>query len=319
MLLGVFFNAILWGIMTVQTMMYYQVYKKDSMFLRCFVLYLVLTETANSALYMAMMHGLLIAQFGSEEATTIFPKVLAADPLLAVLVSSPVQMFAAYRIHVLGEGIWISSIVSLLALVSLGGGMWTAQTAMTVGSFQHKAELYPPILMWLLASAVVNVTTTSTFYRSLAKQKIGYRWASQKPIRFVRWAVQTGLFTATFAILDVVCFLSLTNTAIISIWHFVIPELYTISLLSNLNARTGRNHLAGGDVENVMFVTATPSQLEFRTHPWLGGFGWGSTYQTNPDMSFTGSGQYETGVHDRFDRALSSTQPQLNDPPEHSE
>ncbi|KAL0573853.1 hypothetical protein V5O48_008094 [Marasmius crinis-equi] len=313
MLIGVFLNVTLWGIMAVQTMVYYQAYKNlgsnRCMFSQGYcdsqILYLVTAETLNSALDMAMMYELLVAQFGSQEATTFFPKLLAAgmpvsttvdqdnafdflvcplDPILTVLISTPIQVFIAYRIRV----------------ISQGGGLWTASMVIFVRVFARKPELHTPALTWLLASAIADVTITASLYWSLNQRKTGFKHTDDSINRILRLTVQTGLITAIVALLDVICFLALPHTTINFIWDFALSKLYTNALMSTLNARAGWNSLAGVDPYNVLFgmEITSASQINFQSHSRLEGFGWGSTYRTNPELAFTGISRVETDAHD---------------------
>uniref|UniRef100_A0A0W0FRA4 DUF6534 domain-containing protein n=1 Tax=Moniliophthora roreri TaxID=221103 RepID=A0A0W0FRA4_MONRR len=331
MLIGVFFNVILWGIMAVQVMVYYQAYKRDALWLRIFVFYLVIAETANSALDMAMMYEVLIQKWGSPEATVYLPNLLAADPVTTVsetytfvvddspthpqffsqvLISTPIQIFVAYRIRIISQLTWIPVIICLLALVSLAGGVWTAVTATVVRVFARKPELHTPALTWLLSSAIVDVMITASLYWSLTKRKTGFKSTDDSINRIIRLTVQTGLVTAVFALLDVICFLSVPRTTINFIWDFALSKLYSNALLSTLNARAGWNSLAGTDDHNILFGTNqwpsssgedsdSTSRPRFRRNSRgeLRGFGWGSTTITNGEMSFAGmtgqSGTYE--------------------------
>ncbi|KAK7034607.1 hypothetical protein VNI00_012239 [Paramarasmius palmivorus] len=309
--------------MAVQVMVYYQAYKKDALWLRLFILYLVIAETANSALDMTMMYELLIQQWGSPDATIYLPRLLCADPILTVLISTPIQIFIAYRIRIISQLVWIPVIVCLLALVSLGGGLWTAATVKIVKVFARKPELHTPALTWLVTSAIVDVMITSSLYWSLTRRKTGFKSTDDSINRIIRLTVQTGLVTAVFALLDVICFLTVPRTTINFIWDFALSKLYTNALLSTLNARAGWNSLAGTDDHNVLFGTnqwsddeTSTSRPRFRRDSRGGefrGFGWGSTTMTNGEMSFAGvtgqSGTFELESTYRPSRAHSRTRP----------
>ncbi|KAG7096183.1 hypothetical protein E1B28_003633 [Marasmius oreades] len=282
MLIGVFFNVMLWGIMAVQTMAYFQRYKMDALILRFFVSYLIIAETVNSILGMAMVYNLLVTEWGSKNATIYFPELLLADPLLTVLISTPIQIFVAYRIQIISQVIWIPIIVVLLALVSMGGGLWTSVMVRMVKLFARKPELHTPALTWLLASAIADVAITISLCWSLAQRKTGFKRTDDMINRVLRLTVQTGLITAVFALLDVICFLALPRSTINFIWDFALSKLYTNALLSTLNARAGWCSVAGVDTHNVLFGTslapASDGEIESR---WRG-----SMYTTHPELSF---------------------------------
>ncbi|KAL0958474.1 hypothetical protein HGRIS_000613 [Hohenbuehelia grisea] len=64
MLIGVFMNMILYGVLIVQTFMYFQTYKNDSTWLKYFVLYLFIMETFNTGFDISMMFEPLIMHYG---------------------------------------------------------------------------------------------------------------------------------------------------------------------------------------------------------------------------------------------------------------
>ncbi|KAF7430247.1 hypothetical protein PC9H_005949 [Pleurotus ostreatus] len=72
MLIGVFFNTILYGVLVVQMLLYFQTYK-DSAWIRHFILYLLVLETCNTVFDIAMMYEPLILNFGTPDAITYFP------------------------------------------------------------------------------------------------------------------------------------------------------------------------------------------------------------------------------------------------------
>ncbi|KAF9254139.1 hypothetical protein L218DRAFT_589916 [Marasmius fiardii PR-910] len=263
LLIGVFFNVALWGILVVQTMVYFQAYKRDTILLRFFVLYLFVVETVNSGLNIAMMYDSLVTEWGSETATTYFPKclcyllclyeslkkvlssVLMTVPILTVLISTPCQIFVAYRIRIISQIMWIPIMIVLLAFISMAGGLWTAVTNRIIKVFSRLAALHTPALMWLLASAIADLAITVSLYWTLARRKTGFRQTDDIINRILRLTVQTGLITTTFAMLDVICFLALPHTTVNFIWDLALSKLYTNALLSTFNARRGWNSLAG--------------------------------------------------------------------------
>ena len=98
-------------------------------------------------------------------------------------VSTPIQLFFAWRIWALTKSIWIPIIISLFALVSFGnrlsilqpssltlssaGGIWTAAKVVIIKLFALKPELHEPALVWFLASCVSDVCITAVLVFSL--------------------------------------------------------------------------------------------------------------------------------------------------------
>jgi len=236
MLIGAFFNSILFGVMVIQGLIYFQTYK-DSRWLKVFVAYLIVAETLNTGFSIGLLYEPLISKYGQPAATTFFPLVLPAEPIMTVAISTPIQIFIAWRIKIISGRLWIPIIIGILSLISLGGGTWLAYTVIVVRQFARKPELHWPALTWLLASAIADVFITGSLVYSLTKRKTGFVQTDDTINKIIRMTVQTGLITAIFAVLDVICFLVLPNTTLNFVWDLALSKLYTNAVMSTLNAR----------------------------------------------------------------------------------
>ncbi|KAF5383048.1 hypothetical protein D9615_004798 [Tricholomella constricta] len=277
MLIGSYMNTILYGVMAVQVdffyclyrrhilikrqmIIYYQTYKKDANWMRYFMLFLFIVETLNTAFDIAFMYEPLVTKYGTPDATTFFPILLPTDPLLTVIISTPIQIFIAYRIKIISKATWLAIAICILAIISFGGGVWLTVTVIIIRRYSRKPELHWPALVWLLASAIADVTITVSLATNLARRKTGFSGTDDAINRIIRLTIQTGFVTAVFATLDVVCFLALPHTTINFVWDFALSKLYTNALLSTLNARSGWGTIAnttGGN--NVLFGHNSPA------------------------------------------------------------
>ncbi|KAF8167049.1 hypothetical protein K438DRAFT_247458 [Mycena galopus ATCC 62051] len=231
MLIGVFFNMILYGVLVGQ------------------VGFLFFVETANTTLDMAMMYQPLILEYGQK--LVFFPIVFMTEPLCVVLVSMPIQIFFAWRIHQLTKSLWIPAIISVLAVASFAGGVWTATMVQILREFAKKPLLHNSALLWFLAACVADILITV----SLRQKKTGFSTTDSVLDKIIRTTIQTGMITALFSILDVACFMVLphyavacsviNNTPLTStidfVWDLSLSKLYSNCLMSTLNARLKLN------------------------------------------------------------------------------
>ncbi|KAF9262827.1 hypothetical protein L218DRAFT_928856 [Marasmius fiardii PR-910] len=259
MLIGVFLNCILFGIMVVQAFIYYQTYPTDRKWLKIFVAYLFLAETANTACNMYLIYEPVIQRFGKIEALMLFPRMLAAAAILPVLISTPVQMFMAWRIKVITGTYLVGLVICFFSLISLAGGCMVTANVVILKTFDKKDtfRFNFPGVMWFVASAVADVLITVTLVFTLNRRKTGHSKTTSAINRIIRLTIQTGLVTMVFALLDLLLFTLSSKTAISFVFDFCISKLYTNALLSSLNARAGWNHLNNGDDDNVLFGSST--------------------------------------------------------------
>ncbi|KAJ8090739.1 hypothetical protein PM082_018305 [Marasmius tenuissimus] len=262
MLIGTFMNLILFGVLIMQTMTYYQAYSRDSMWIRILVAYLLILEAANSAFSMANMYEALITGFGSQEAVGKFPMLFLTQPILSVLIAFPIQVFFAWRVRLVTGASWISAIIALLALTSCAGGIWTGVKVGVIKTFARKPELHTSALVWFLTSCVADVLITFSLVRSLSQRKTGFTATDSVIDRIIRTTIQTGMITAVCAIGDVVFFMTLEHTALNYIWDLMLVKLYANCLLSTLNSRTTRQKDPSGHFAN-------SSNRDGRSNNWI--------------------------------------------------
>ncbi|PPR03729.1 hypothetical protein CVT24_007377 [Panaeolus cyanescens] len=283
-LLGVCINMILYGFRyearriyqgstpnasPLQCYHYYLTYKKDAPWIRYLVLYLFIAETINTGCDIAVVFQPLINEFGEQhplfselanlrrwfqkgrpEATKYFPRMFASEPALIVFISTPIQLFFAWRIRLLTKSNIIAGIICIFSIVSTVGGVWTTVRLVQVRLFSRKPELHWPALVWFLAACISDVLITLVLVFTLSKRKTGFVATDDAISKIIRMTVQTGMLTAFFAIGDVVFFMTLpvmpiSRTALNFIWDFALSKLYSNCLLSTLNARAELQELTG--------------------------------------------------------------------------
>ncbi|KAJ3743233.1 hypothetical protein DFH05DRAFT_1300540 [Lentinula detonsa] len=239
MLIGVFLNMILYGVLLNQMFFYYKTYPLDSLWVRIFVAYLLMLETANTAIDMAMMYQPLIAEYGTEEAVMYFPTLFLLEPILIVLISTPIQTFFAWRIRKITQTYWISGIVVALALASSVGGFVTGVKIAKLKLFADKPELHWSALLWFITACVADLVITATLVWNLAQRKTGFAITDSVVDKIIKMTVQTGMITSICAIGDVAFFMALPHTGLNFLWDLTLSKLYTNCLMSTLNARAG--------------------------------------------------------------------------------
>ncbi|KAJ6457879.1 hypothetical protein C8R45DRAFT_942907 [Mycena sanguinolenta] len=259
-LIGVFFNMILYGVLLMQTLTYYQVYQRDPKWMRLLIAFLLFVETANTSLDMAMMYQPLILEYSTDLAVCSFPAVqfhqvknpyfsrlvglhhqvhsategfVFQEPLCVVLVSMPIQLLYAWRIHRLTNSLWIPAIISVLAIASFGtgilfvlygdtnklrmttaGGVWTATTIQILRQFAKKPLLHNSALLWFLAACAADILITVSLVMTLSSDQL--------------------LYSQHYAVPLIDKFNSRPRNLV---WDLSLSKLYCNCLMSTLNAR----------------------------------------------------------------------------------
>ncbi|KAJ6577606.1 hypothetical protein B0H19DRAFT_1370757 [Mycena capillaripes] len=299
MLIGVFLNTMLYGVMLVQASLYYHRYRgrvpfgihlfhdlplqiilSDRQWFRYLVLYLVIVETVDVICDAAIVYEPLIIRYATPEALSSSPLFLRAgrsllclwhvlfytnsppvpkDGFLTVMVSTPIQLFIAWRIQVVTSSFLLPALISILALVSFGAGIATTIIISLHPGFTSFSHLHPEVVTWLSASALCDLLLTAALVHSLWTRKTNVVANDSYINKIIRLTVQTGFITAAAAFLDMLFFLLIRNTTFNFMIDFALSKLYTNALISTLNARPWREELTHHDVPNALFEqTRTP-------------------------------------------------------------
>ncbi|KAF8134684.1 hypothetical protein K438DRAFT_797722 [Mycena galopus ATCC 62051] len=264
LLIGVILSTLTYGIMSVQMLLYYQAYKKDARWIRYFMLYLFFAETANLLIEIGIIYEPLIVRYGAQRALIISPILIPGDAVSIVAVSTPVQMFTAWRISVITGSVILPFIISVFSVVSFGGGLLVTIFASIRNEFREFQSFSGAVVVWLVSSAVCDVLITVILTYSLATRKTG-RAVDDQINRIIRLTVQTGAITTVAALADVILFLAFPATTVNFIPDFPLSKLYTISLLSTLNARARGRSDAENRMPNALFNESTTQKSTIHT------------------------------------------------------
>ncbi|KAJ7354277.1 hypothetical protein DFH08DRAFT_854518 [Mycena albidolilacea] len=81
--------------------------------------------------------------------------------------------------------------------------------------------------------------------------------------KIIRLSIQTGFVTAAGALLDLILFLSVTNSTFNFMFDFPLSKLYTNALISTLNARPWQEHVSQHEAPNALFEQSNLGQSSF--------------------------------------------------------
>ncbi|KAG7449520.1 uncharacterized protein BT62DRAFT_917207 [Guyanagaster necrorhizus] len=258
MLIGLMFNLLLLGVIVTQVYIYLTTYqKRDKMWMKALVLvtslcrsdhnthspygqvlFLFTANIANSVFLMVDTYIALIKHFGDvpylADATWLF----ATDPIFTGLISATVQLFFAWRVRVLTSNWYLATLVAALAVAGAGGAVATTAKIRVIPAFTDFQEFQSVVIIWLVASCVADITITVLLVSYLQRHKTGFQGSDELVDRIIRATVQTGLITSVIAILDLILFL-VNSSGLHLMFNFALAKLYTNTLMSSLNSRTG--------------------------------------------------------------------------------
>ncbi|KAF5335887.1 hypothetical protein D9758_017547 [Tetrapyrgos nigripes] len=260
--IGAFISTALYGVFVSQALTYLQTCRGPME--RCHhipqVLYLFLAETANTVLDIAIVYEPLLTRFGDPLVVADSPLFLRADPVVTALISTPVQIFMAWRIRVIMQS-WIPfMLATALAITSLVGSIWLTISLANSPQFQTFDSFEAAPITWLVTSAAADILISVCLVYGLSKKRPKVSQLNDQIDRIIRFAVQTGAITAVAAFAEAIVLVSFPHTTVplkpsppahspsrdaeqhaiayaFFSWDLSLSKLYSNTLLSSINAR----------------------------------------------------------------------------------
>lgn len=236
-LAGFTLNTILYGVVVCQTLAYFTHYKSDARWIKLFVAQLITLDTANIIFESLYLYDALIKKSGDEVTLHVANWLFSTVPVTTALTSASVQLFLAWRIHILSSNVLLVIGISLLAVTSTVCGIATSvavNATATFGEFFRK--FVSIVIIWLAASAADNLVITTTLVRLLRDHRTGFADTDHIIENVIRITLQTGLLTTLWTIVGLSIYLAMTNGMHL-VFTLPLAKLYTISLLSTLTSR----------------------------------------------------------------------------------
>ncbi|CAK5271658.1 unnamed protein product [Mycena citricolor] len=254
LLFGVVLNAMLFGVFCVLVYSYFHLHKAERGWVRYLVYYLVVMEVINTMCDIGLIYEPLISLHDNPQVTVRSPKLLAADPVVTAspetfplprmlrgrqtLISTPTQLFMAWRIKLITKSKALGACVAFLAFLSLTGGVSSSIGVAQSPDFSDFQHHQVPLTLWLTSTAFADLFITTFLVNFLWKHQTGFHTRTDSVAdKIISFTVQTGLLTSFAAIADVTLFLIVPHTTLMFIWDFSLSKMYSICLLAALNAR----------------------------------------------------------------------------------
>ncbi|PFH46410.1 hypothetical protein AMATHDRAFT_69919 [Amanita thiersii Skay4041] len=238
LLVGSFFNFMLYGILILQTYIYIISFSDDRALFKFMVIFTFLLETIQ----VVCTEADIIYWFGNGFGNLARLNNTYISPFdsafLCSVIASIVQAFFCYRIWKIKKSyLPIVVIIMTVVVFQLAGGIG----AFTVGlhrTFTHVRANPVTAYIWLAGGAIADVliaiTMTILMYGSRSETPAH---AQHILVRIVRMSIQTNALTAGFAILTLVFDMALPHTNYFLVPGHIFSKLYSNTLVATFNHR----------------------------------------------------------------------------------
>ncbi|KAJ7206317.1 hypothetical protein GGX14DRAFT_643346 [Mycena pura] len=177
---------------------------RDPKWFRYLILFLFVAETANVVFDIMLIYEPLISGWGNPKALEISPLFLRPDAAVIVAISTPVQLFVAWRIKILRNSYVLPTLITLLALISLGGGLSVTVNVSLRPDYADFGHFRPFVATWLAASAVCDVVLTAALMYSLHKRKGAAQSTDRYIDRLIRCEIRSDAHNASLTWIQIV-------------------------------------------------------------------------------------------------------------------
>ncbi|KAF8588248.1 hypothetical protein K439DRAFT_671764 [Ramaria rubella] len=242
--IGHLFNYALFGVLSVQVYIYTLAFPNDPKRLKFIVYGLYTVEVAQVILTARDAVAVLGAGWGNPKALNAAQLLWLDIPIMSGTVSACVQCFFAWRITLLSKSKALGAFICMISVLPAIGAIITG--AFTTNNDQElQDKTFKPCTAWLVGSATSDIIIASCMIYFLQSSHTGNAQTDQLLARLVRLTMQTGMLTATVAIVDAVLFLSFRDNNLHFAPALVLAKMYTNSLMALFNNRANITKTGG--------------------------------------------------------------------------
>jgi len=237
MLIGNLASAVLYGVVSMQMMIYLSTFvHEDGWQLVATVCFLWLLETAHvffigNYLY----YNLLVNYCNPQSATT---KVEDITTAVIALITFIVHCFYTRRVWILSrKNSWLTGIIGLLAVAHFGFELAVMGLTYKFPRYDQFHILEGYFTTALALAAALDILIAGTLVYLLNQRRSGIKSTETRLKKIATYAVGSGALTSITDMIILICFVAMPNNLVYLGVYACICDLYTISLLTSLNAR----------------------------------------------------------------------------------
>ncbi|KAF9262829.1 hypothetical protein L218DRAFT_840393, partial [Marasmius fiardii PR-910] len=239
------FNYGLYGVLTVQTYIYYNAFPNDRAAFQAIVYGVYIVETVQTVMVTWDAFQNFTFGFGQPGALDKMNLLWFDCCLIDGAVAFVVQAYFAYRIYRLSKSKTLTGIILFMALAQFGGAVATAALAEIVGLFSKIADRTfiaacpeaSTYKFWLGGSAACDIVIATSMTYALSRYDAEFKDTRDLLRRIIRLTMETGSLTAAVATVDLILFLVFPATPYHITAALILAKVYSNSLLVIFNSR----------------------------------------------------------------------------------
>ncbi|KAF5313269.1 hypothetical protein D9619_002579 [Psilocybe cf. subviscida] len=249
LLLGLFFNTFLYGIVCVQFLTYKNHKFNDALWIKAIVAALFVVDTVHSAVSIYAGWQMAVTNFDNPSSLAIVSWTIPFTAVATAFAAILTQAFMSHRVYKLTASKPAVIVIGIFSAVGFVFGTYAGIRSGIIAEVKNFGVLKPFVICWLGSQTVADLLLTCILIYAFARSKTGFRKTDSVINRLIRGSIQTGLFVSIFALGDLFTFTLHGNTNLYAMFAYPIGRIYTNTLLDTLNSRIALKTIAYTETE----------------------------------------------------------------------
>ncbi|KAJ6540363.1 hypothetical protein B0H19DRAFT_1381540 [Mycena capillaripes] len=236
-LVGVIINTYLTGVIMSQFFSYWNSSYQDSWWTRSLVAFLFVINATQAGAVVYMLWFYCVTNFANPEvvATSLWPYPFTA--LTTAILAIINQLFQSWRIYVFTRNKILVGFLVAATLAACGTGVAAAIEAWIFSQLAKLVMLQPVVEANLALQCAVDVIVAIRLFLIFSKSKTSFTMTDRVLNILIRNAVQSGSFTAIFALGTLFSFRFAPGTYMLALFALPIGRIYTHTIMDQLISR----------------------------------------------------------------------------------
>ncbi|KAJ7021012.1 hypothetical protein C8F04DRAFT_1241589 [Mycena alexandri] len=243
--IGIFFSLILFGVVALQTYVYFNNCRSDRAGLKLLVGTVFFFELCHSVAACHAIYYFTVGLAGIPELEKPANSYsLSLTPIFETIITALVQGFFGYRLRLLSGRKSLSIVCWVLCFLRLVGGVGVSVEGLIdvplEPDYFHLQDTYG----WVITSALfvgaaldILITVSLCFYIRTLYTSYNLPKSEELIHRLITWTIQTGLLTSVTSVAVAIAFQTMKHNFIWLALYTFLAKFYSNSLLVSLNAR----------------------------------------------------------------------------------
>lgn len=262
-------QQLLLGYILAQMIDYYRrYYKTDGGFNKFVVTSLLVLNIFVGGTDFHVLYRCTVLHYGDYEFFDLQDWTMSTEPGWTAVIGLISQLFFLNRCQNIVRSKIVTGVLFLLVLFSLGSGLAVSGSFIVNKRFSLLGKFTTPIILWLTSTASADIAIAVALAWELVRSRTGFRKTDAIITRLVTLSMETSTTTALVALLNLVLYLPLQDTAYHLLPQFSMCRVYTITVLATLLGRDKQRRILES-AEHASFPTAirvgvtTTTQCDF--------------------------------------------------------